>query len=285
MPEVTAQDLRNVIAHAIAPTIDIHRESRAAMEGSGYERPLGPPTYDEINDFLFSNSLLDEETVEHLWDPGLLGHAAKTALATQEWLEEFQEDIASWAQNNSWLAADRPWVDWIISRTPEASRLWKPDRDIRPGWLDAAPTALIIAADLLTHGRLLTEMPWRRFEEMIGALLEAEGWEVEVTRPSRDGGIDVVAVTHHPTLGDVKSIWQAKRYGPTNRVSLSEVRELSGIVERERVTRGMIVTTSCLTRDAIKWIRQDQYRLGYKDGPQVASWLRRVVLGEPGRAG
>jgi restriction system protein len=158
--------------------------------------------------------------------------------------------------------------------------LWRPSESERPGWLASAPAALILGADLLREGRLLSEIPWRKFEELIGALLEAEGWRVDVTQPSKDGGIDVVAVKNDKILGAIKSVWQAKRYGPKRIVRLNEVRELSAVVDMQRATKGVIVTTSRLTKNAIDWIRRDNFRLGYKDAREVESWIRTVVLGQ-----
>ncbi|MGA2484176.1 MAG: restriction endonuclease [Candidatus Acidiferrales bacterium] len=277
--KVTAQDLRNIIETAITDSIEMHRGSRAALEGASYDRPTGPPTDDEIDEFITSNVLLDEETQEQLIDPGFLGFDSKTARASDTWLQKFRRNVADWAQNHSWLSADQPWRNLIVERQPTESNLWRPTESSQPGWLATAPAALLLAVDFLQAGRLLSEMPWRKFEEVLGALLEAEGWSVTVTRPSRDGGIDVVTVKEDLVLGPIRAVWQAKRYGPTRAVRLGEVRELSAVVDKQRATKGVIVTTSRLTKDAIDWIRQDAYRLDYRDARKVESWIRTLVLG------
>jgi restriction endonuclease len=222
MRNVTAQDLRDLIEEAISASIDLHRGSRISNEGASYECPEGRPTDEEIDDFILSNPLLDEETQEQLSHPGLLGFPAKTARASESWLRKFRRNVSGWAQNNSWLGADLPWTSRVIVLQPAESTLWRPTESGGPGWLATAPAALLLAADLLQAGRLLSEMPWRKFEEMIGALLETEGWTVQVTQPSKDGGIDVVAMKDDRTLGLIKAVWQAKRYGPKRTVRLSE---------------------------------------------------------------
>jgi hypothetical protein len=280
MQIVTAQQLRDMIEDAIAASIEIHRGSRESNERESYERPKGRPTDEEIDDFLMTNPLLDEETQDHPVQPGLLGFSANTARTSTGWLRKFRKNLADWAENNSWLAADLPWADRVVVPQPVASSLWRPSESERPGWLASAPAALILGADLLREGRLLSEIPWRKFEELIGALLEAEGWRVDVTQPSKDGGIDVVAVKNDKILGAIKSVWQAKRYGPKRIVRLNEVRELSAVVDMQRATKGVIVTTSRLTKNAIDWIRRDNFRLGYKDAREVESWIRTVVLGQ-----
>jgi DNA-binding response OmpR family regulator len=159
------------------------------------------------------------------------------------------------------------------------TEFWTPS-STRPGWLALSPSAMLLATDLLNSGRRLSDLTPRQFEELIGQLLEGDGWRVVVTRPSRDGGVDVVASRDEPEIGIVRSVWQAKKYGRSNHVSLGQVRELSGVVDSERVTKGMIVTTSRLSRDAIAWVRRDQYRLGYKDRAQVERWVLDRVIGK-----
>ncbi len=278
--EVTAQELRDIVQEQIAHTIETHRASREVMERVSYDKPTGEPTDEEIDEFIVSNALLDGETQEQLVDPGLLGFHAKTARASASWLRAFRRNVRDWAENESWLAADQPWRVWVVARRPAETTLWQPGETPQPGWLASSPAALLLAADLLRAGRLLSELPWRDFEELIGALLEAEGWSVTVTKPSKDGGVDVVATKNDPIIGVVRAVWQAKRYGPTRRVRLSEVRELSAVVDTERATKGIIVTTSRLTKDAIDWVRRDLYRLEYKDAQKVEAWVLRTLTRE-----
>jgi restriction endonuclease Mrr len=276
--EVTAQDLRDIVEEAISHSIEMHRASRTVMEGGSYQKPSGPPTDEEIDDFVASNTLLDSETQEQLIDPGFLGFQAKTAQATPAWLRTFRRNVRDWAENQSWLAADQPWRNLaVVARNPTESTLWRPDEAPQPGWVATSPAALLLAVDLLHAGRLLSELPWRRFEELIGVLLEAEGWSVRVTQPSKDGGIDVIATKSDPIIGIVRAVWQAKRYGSARRVRLSEVRELSAVVDKERATKGIVVTTSRLTKDAIDWVRRDLYRLDYKDAQRVEAWVLRTA--------
>jgi hypothetical protein len=276
---VTAEYLRDIIGDLISGSIDLHRSSRLAVSDEPYNPPSGQPTDEEIDDFIASNPLFDQEIQEQLMDPGLLGFAARTARISEEWLSEFRENVEGWSQNNSWLAADLPWIAAVSSPQPSESELWRPSLGAEPSWISASPTAIILAAELLRSGRLLSELPWRKFEELIGQLLELEGWKVEVTRPSKDGGIDVVALKTDATLGPIRSLWQAKKYGPSRHVRLSDVRELAGIIDFDRATKGVVVTTGRLTRGAIDWIRRDKYRLDYKDALKMEAWVHSKIFG------
>lgn len=106
-----------------------------------------------------------------------------------------------------------------------------------------------------------------------------KGWTVEVTRATKDGGIDIISKKNDLIIGEVKAIWQAKKYVPRNHVTLRDVRELSAVRESVDATKGIIVTTSRLTKDAITWVKEDIYRLGYKEGKQIEEWILGKKLG------
>lgn len=279
--ELTAQELRNIVHDAIAPSISEHRNAREARRSVGDEisGPDDEPWDEEVDDFLWHNPLLDDETKTQLIDPGLLGHGANTARATPDWLNDFRDRVNRWVASHSWLSADLPWLTETAS--DQTSSLWVPSSGAVRGWIHHVPTTLATAAELLRSGRLLHELHWRQLEEIIGNLLESEGWRVEVTKPARDGGFDVVATRMDPTLGEFRTLWQAKKYGPKHAVKLHEVRELSAVRDDQRATKAFIVTTSRLTRDAIAWIQRDQYRLGYKDHQALRDWICETVPARP----
>lgn len=275
MPTVTAQSLRDLVGECISPSIELHRGSRESSDES-YVRPSGEPTDEEVDDFLFSNPILDGETVSHLTDPGLLGFHLSTAHATEEWLQEFRENINSWASTKEWKAADLV-LHHILAQFdgPEPERrIWTPSTGLGLAIFSHAPNHLVMAERLLREGRLLSEMSWREFERLIGELLESQGWTVTVMRGTKDGGIDVLSEKNDQDLGDVRAIWQAKKYGPDRKVTLNHLRELSAVVERDRATKGILITTSSFTGGAIEWVRSDRYRLDAKDGGYVEQWVR-----------
>ncbi len=96
--------------------------------------------------------------------------------------------------------------------------------------------------------RLLNTDPFV-FEHLIGDLLKKLGYEnVEVTKCSGDGGIDVKANLTVYGFTNVKTAVQVKRY--KQNVSDSVVRELRGAAEVDQ--RGLIITTSDFTKSAIE---------------------------------
>lgn len=270
---LSAAYLRSIVQDEISATIDGHRASREFTD-ENYQPPDGEPAEQEITDFIKTNQLLDFETIDFLTQPGLIGFEARLNSVRVEWFEEFRENVSSWAETETWLAADMITVDMLINPEPINSLIWQPSKsNLRPIWLEKSPSALMVAANLLKKGRLLSELHWRDFEKLIAQLLEKSGWLIELMQGSKDGGIDVVATIRDPEVGLIKSLWQAKKYHPSNKVQVNVVRELAGIRDNQKATKGIIVTTSSLTKGALDWIRQDEFRLGYKDKNDIEEWV------------
>ena len=98
----------------------------------------------------------------------------------------------------------------------------------------------------------LASMDWDKFEVLIRDLIQKEfgddGSTVEVTRASRDAGVDAIAFDEDPIRGG-KFVIQAKRYN--NLVPVSAVRDLYGTVVNEGAVKGILVTTSYYGPDAV----------------------------------
>jgi HJR/Mrr/RecB family endonuclease len=93
---------------------------------------------------------------------------------------------------------------------------------------------------------LLWKFPPRKFEEIVAELLLKQGYEVELTPPSRDGGFDMYAAKKDG-LGQFLYLVECKRYVPPTKVGVEVVRSLHGTVQARRATAGVVVTTSYFT--------------------------------------
>jgi restriction system protein len=111
---------------------------------------------------------------------------------------------------------------------------------------------------------------------VIGELLAHQGYEVEVGRGTKDGGVDVLAWKKVAPLGLLRTVWQAKH---SPKVGLSTIRELADIRDQSQATKGFIVTTGHLTRGALKRITQETYRLGKYDGVDLRKWILATLSG------
>lgn len=86
------------------------------------------------------------------------------------------------------------------------------------------------------------------FEELIGNLLRKIGFEVEVTSPSHDGGIDVRGTLIVASVIRTHMAVQAKRWKQKHNVQAPTVRELRGSLNINE--RGLIITTSDFSEGA-----------------------------------
>jgi hypothetical protein len=278
---LSVTELRDLVEEIVSPYIEIHRGSRHATEDNTYLVPEGKMTDDEITDFVLSNPLLDSETAWYLVDPGLLGFEASYKNIDDNWLKEFCGRIIDWAATNEWSSGDLVYyhVDILLSEPEHTTEIWTPSKEIIPSefYLAESPSHLLLAYNLLTKGKNLSELHWREFEKLIGELLEDNGWKVEVMRGTKDGGVDIVSTMQDPILGSLKALWQAKKYQHNNKVGLASLREFSGILERERATKGIVVTTSTFTKGAIQWVQKDIYRLTAMDGKAINEWVRKKI--------
>lgn len=120
----------------------------------------------------------------------------------------------------------------------------------------------------------LAAMEWEDFEHLVAQLFEWEfaknGVEVEVTRASRDRGVDAILFDPDPLRGG-KYVLQAKRY--TNTVDVASVRDLYGTVINEGANRGILITTSAYGPDAYEFAKDKP--LSLVDGTNLLLMLQK----------
>lgn len=114
----------------------------------------------------------------------------------------------------------------------------------------------------------------RRFEELVGRILEDLGYSVTITPVQKDGGYDLLAEAKLET-GTVLTLVECKKWSSRNPVGVEIVRNLYGVLGVQNVTNAMIVTTSHFTRDARQLQDTIKYRLSLKDYRSLAEWLER----------
>ncbi len=230
---------------------------------------------DQLFRFLFEGCSLSEDEVNGLVDPGLLGFDSNVATIHASLFAILAEEIRAWAAQQSWAVANRQ----ESTQQVDPPDLWYPGKGgiTEPtAYFGARTSASIRAAlKLLNTGRPLQDLDWKSFELLLADLLSADGWKVERTPDTRDGGVDVLARKDDPHLGSIFTVWQAKRYSSSNKVRLSAVRELFASRVNHNATKAIIVTTGSLTRDALAYVHQHSYVLGAKQREDVESWIRR----------
>jgi restriction system protein len=109
------------------------------------------------------------------------------------------------------------------------------------------------------------------FEALIGQLLQRMGFQVQMTKASGDGGIDIIAVLAKPIVGG-RYVIQCKRLATGSFVSAPVVREFYGALTADReAIKGLLITTSGFTAQARDFA--DGLRLELIDGDHLRNLL------------
>jgi hypothetical protein len=120
----------------------------------------------------------------------------------------------------------------------------------------------------------LDELHWRQFEEVIAELLEEDGWTVTLRQGSKDGGVDIEAKRNLPGAGPILTVWQAKHLR-RGKVGIDVVRELADSTREFGASKGVIVTSSFLTKGALQRIKRDTYQLWKVERNDLLRWIQR----------
>ena len=118
----------------------------------------------------------------------------------------------------------------------------------------------------------------REFEKLIASIFRANNYDVELTPATRDGGFDVLAVQRSDLTGDNRFLVECKRYAPRNKVGIGLVQRLIGTVNQFKATRGILVTTSSFTRDALDCVKSTAGIVTVKDYESIVGWLRDIAI-------
>jgi hypothetical protein len=119
----------------------------------------------------------------------------------------------------------------------------------------------------------LNTLGGHEFEDLTERLLLSMGFATEGRKPSADGGVDIVAISTQPLISG-RYIVQCKRFN--HPVSSPIIRDLYGVVMSERANKGILITTSAFTSDAIEFARDKPIEL--IDGNELFSLLEKYSL-------
>ena len=116
----------------------------------------------------------------------------------------------------------------------------------------------------------------RKFEELVAELLDRDGFSVKLTPATSEGGYDFWAAKN-TELGNNLYLVYCKKNSPENPVGVQIIRSLYGLVELHKASKGLIVTTSRFTSDAISLKNNIEYRMALKDYEALAQWIGRIA--------
>jgi restriction system protein len=122
-----------------------------------------------------------------------------------------------------------------------------------------------------------------RFERLILDLLAAMGYgggqlgNGRMTRASGDGGID--GVIDEDALGLDAVYIQAKRFDAAYKVGRPDLQRFVGSLTGEGATKGVFVTTSDFSREAVSYVERVQHRIRLINGQKLAALMIQYGVG------
>ena len=129
---------------------------------------------------------------------------------------------------------------------------------------------------------ILPTIPNRQFEELVAHIFAGKGFQVELTKRTRDGGRDVIALRND--LGvHVKYLIECKRYAMPNKVGVSLVRSLYGVQAQEGANKSVLATTSRFTKEALEFAsatNTTEWSMSLKDFDDVFDWIKEASSGK-----
>ena len=130
---------------------------------------------------------------------------------------------------------------------------------------------------LLCAGRpeFLDAMTPRQFEELVGSLFRNVGFDVEITRKTKDGGYDIVAVSSTKLPAETTLI-EVKHFGPRRPVGVGIVRALYGVKHLKAVSRVILATSSYVSPYArTEFSRVIPWELDFVERGEILSWCEQ----------
>jgi len=131
-----------------------------------------------------------------------------------------------------------------------------------------------IITDIFHQDQTLLQLEPHIFEEVVAELLRSQGFEVNLTKRTRDGGYDLVALTKQGGF-PLKFLVECKRY-TTEKIGIEIVRNLMYVVKQEEANKGIIATTSYFSKDAhVHQQSTHPYLLDLRDRTDILSWIQQ----------
>ena len=118
--------------------------------------------------------------------------------------------------------------------------------------------------------KLLDVVDPRKFEEIIAELLHHRGFNVSLTKRTRDNGYDIIALNK---IGGIplKILVECKRQKST--VGIGIIRSFCDVIRHENANKGVFVTTSYFSKPSRQREEQIAPILDLKDRNDILDWM------------
>lgn len=204
---------------------------------------------------------------------------SETALVSMPGVEPVDGSVVLHESDNTVARLHRQFEEYWAQGS-DLNLIYEDFEDLKLGEGEPTPHLLTISAEtwdniirlLARNPQQLYEIEPRRFEELVAELLARQGLRVKLTPRSKDGGKDILAFAK-TSLGEHLYHVECKRFAPNRPVGVALVRQLYGVIEADRATAGMLVTTSRFTEDAWAFQETVKHRMSLKAYEDIVSWI------------
>lgn len=160
--------------------------------------------------------------------------------------------------------------------TAPPAALEEPDPDDNGGSPDKKKFRnLPLLIKVLKNPAIISRLHWRRFEELMTDMTNQLGFMAKITPGIKDGGKDII-VLHHTEFGKFVYYIECKHRTKGRKIDVSEVRALYGIISKEDVTAGLLITNTGFTRGAIDFANGIPNRIKLIDQQMILQWIDRI---------
>jgi restriction endonuclease len=121
----------------------------------------------------------------------------------------------------------------------------------------------------------INKINWRKFEGLTAEYFDRAGFQVEIGRGRKDGGVDIRVWPKDERKDFPPAILiQCKREKKT--IGIGVVKILYADIHHERAKSGLIVTSSALSKDARELCKARAYPIGEANRETLKKWVERM---------
>lgn len=147
------------------------------------------------------------------------------------------------------------------------------EKDIRPEIITISQNVnKELIKYLQKNPKELYRIHWRTFEELIAEILKSFGWEINITKMTKDGGYDLFGI--YKDESGIRHNWliECKKWDKNRLVGIDVVRSLYGTKTDLKVGNALLATTSFFTKGVYDF-KSSHYDFETKDFFGIIEWL------------
>lgn len=121
--------------------------------------------------------------------------------------------------------------------------------------------------------QFLYKLKSRKFEEVIAELLFNRGFEVELTKQTRDNGYDIIALNKINGFPN-KYLVECKKYAANRPIGIDIIRCFCDVIKEEKANKGIIFTTSYFTKPSEDRKKKEGHLLDFVNRDDLLDWVK-----------